>query len=68
MSGVQKYDQEKQLESLFEDIKAGFKKYDGLANGDKQTALLKELTNKMQECKKYDLGPSLSFCKCWCSC
>ncbi|KAK9834785.1 hypothetical protein WJX74_010475 [Apatococcus lobatus] len=51
MSGVQKYDQEKQLESIFEEIKAGFKKYDGLGNGDKQTALLKELTNKMQECK-----------------
>ena len=52
MSGVQKYDQEKQLESTFEEIKSGFKKYDGLGNGDKQTVLLKELTNKMQECKK----------------
>lgn len=59
MSGVQKYDQEKQLEGIFEEIKAGFKKYDGLANGDKQTALLKELTNKMQECKKYAHAISL---------
>ena len=52
MAEVQKYDQEKQLEKIFEDLKAGFKKYDGLANGDKQSALLKELTGKMQECKK----------------
>ena len=53
MSGVQKYDQEKQLEAIFEELKAGFKKYDGLTAGDKQQALLKELTAKMQDCKKY---------------
>ena len=60
MSGVQKYDQEKQLESTFEEIKAGFKKYDGLGNGDKQTVLLKELTNKMQECKKCAANTALA--------
>ncbi len=52
MADVQKYDQEKQLEKIFEDLKGGFKKYDTLTSGDKQTALLKELTAKMQESKK----------------
>jgi SNARE protein len=47
----QLYEQETRLEQLFSEMKAGFKKLDGVADINKQNNLLKDLTNKMQEAK-----------------
>ncbi|KAK9814311.1 hypothetical protein WJX72_003799 [[Myrmecia] bisecta] len=51
MAAVVKYEQEKQLDAVYADLKAGFKKLDTLTDTNKQNALLKDLTNKMQEAK-----------------
>ena len=50
------YEQETKLEKLFSDLQAGFKKMEGIADPNKQSNLLKDLTNKMQEAKRYALS------------
>ena len=45
-----KYEQELKLETLFEELSAGFVKLQGLPDAKAQS-LLKELTSKMQEAK-----------------
>ena len=45
-----KYEQEKKLESLYEELSAGFAKL-GALNDAKAQSLLKDLTTKMQEAK-----------------
>lgn len=47
---MERYEQEVQLEHIFQSLSDGFKKLDKLAEG-KQQALLKELTSQMQEAK-----------------
>ena len=45
-----KYEQEKKLETLYEELSAGFAKL-GTLNDAKAQSLLKDLTTKMQEAK-----------------
>lgn len=45
------YDQEVQLENLFKVLSDGFKRLDGMPEGNKKQALLKEMTQHMQEAK-----------------
>jgi hypothetical protein len=45
------YDQEVQLENLFKLLSDGFRKLDKMPEGSKQQALLKQLTQHMQEAK-----------------
>lgn len=61
-TGATPYEQEVKLEKLFGELQAGFKKMEGIADPNKQANILKDLTNKMQEAKRY--------CKaaCVCSC
>ena len=47
------YEQEAKLTKLFSELQAGFKKLEGIADPNKQTNALKELTNKMQEAKRW---------------
>lgn len=48
---MERYDQEVQLENIFLNLSAGFRKLDKLTDGGKQQGLLKELTVQMQEAK-----------------
>ena len=47
------YEQEAKLEKLFNELQAGFKKLETISDPNKQANVLKELTNKMQEAKRY---------------
>lgn len=55
-AGPSQYEQEVKLEKLFGDLRAGFQKMQGITDPNKQSNLLKDLTNKMQEAKRYLLG------------
>ncbi len=46
------YEQEAKLEKLFNELQAGFKKMEGIADPNKQSNILKDMTNKMQEAKR----------------
>ena len=46
------YEQEAKLDKLFNELQTGFKKMEGVSDPNKQTNLLKDLTNKMQEAKR----------------
>lgn len=48
---MMRYDQEVQLENIFVNLSAGFRKLDKITDGGKQQTLLKELTAQMQEAK-----------------
>ena len=52
-TGATPYEQEVKLEKLFGELQAGFKKMEGIADPNKQANILKDLTNKMQEAKRY---------------
>ena len=52
-AGATPYEQETKLEKLFSELQAGFKKMEGIADPNKQANILKDLTNKMQEAKRY---------------
>ena len=52
-AGATPYEQELKLEKLFSELQAGFKKMEGVADPNKQSNILKDLTNKMQEAKRY---------------
>ena len=47
------YEQEAKLDKLFSELQAGFKKMEGISDPNKQSNTLKDLTNKMQEAKRY---------------
>lgn len=51
-AGPTQYEQETKLEKLFGDLRAGFQKMQGISDPNKQSNLLKDLTNKMQEAKR----------------
>ena len=51
MQGSGRYDQEAKLSTIFAELKDGFKKADGILDISKQQALLRDLTEKMQDAK-----------------
>jgi hypothetical protein len=51
MQGSGKYDQETKLAAIYTELRAGFKKADGISDLTKQHSLLHELTDKMQDAK-----------------
>ncbi len=65
-TGATPYEQEVKLEKLFGELQAGFKKMEGVADPNKQANILKDLTNKMQEAKRY-CKASVTACVCSCA-
>ena len=57
--GATVYEQEAKLDKLFNELQAGFKKMESITDPNKQSSLLKDLTSKMQEAKRY---LALTFC------
>ena len=51
MQGSSKYDQEIKLVAIWAELKDGFTKVDGISDSGQQQALLRELTDRMQEAK-----------------
>ena len=51
MQGSGKYDQEAKLSAIFSELRDGFKKADGISDTSRQQALLRDLTDKMQDAK-----------------
>ena len=51
MAGSGKYDQEVKIAAIFQELRDGFKKADGISDIGKQQAILKDFTGKMQEVK-----------------
>ena len=51
MQGSSKYDQENKLALIWAELRDGFKKVDGISDSGQQQALLRELTDRMQEAK-----------------